>query len=866
MLLFGAGAPWGLGPAGWMNLGAAQAPALRGGGAALRPPATPLVACDPYFSVWSFADRLTDDVPRHWTGKTHGLASLIRIDGQAYRLMGTAPAETPAFQQTGLRVWPTRTVYEFEGAGVHLTLTFTTPALPDDIDILSRPVTFLTWEIGSIDGAAHAVQLYYDHTSELVVNEPAQKAVWGRELIGDLAVLRLGSADQPVLARNGDDLRIDWGYLYAAAPASQVSGHAVTPAASRTEFARAGRLEFEMDTRMPRAVQDGAPVAAFAFDLGMVGSEPVRRWLVLAYDDLYSIQYFGHNLRPYWRRNGWEAADLLRATCGDYGALIERCAAFDREVMEDLERVGGWRYAQIAALAYRQCLAATKIAADAHGQPLAFPKENFSNGCIGTVDIIYPMAPQFLLFSPSLVKALLVPVLEYAASDRWKFPFAPHDLGRYPHANGQVYGGGERTEENQMPVEETGNLLLLVAALAHCEGDADFAREYWPLLAQWGGYLKAKGFDPENQLCTDDFAGHLAHNVNLSAKAICGLAALADLAGRRGDKQLAEAFGSAARDFAARWVRESDDGDHYRLAFDRLGTWSLKYNLVWDRLLGLNLFPAEVARREMAFYRKTQQRYGLPLDSRQLYTKLDWIVWTATLTGSRDDFEALVDPVYRFLDETPDRIPMTDWYWTNTGRQRGFRARSVVGGVFLPMLYDGELWRKWAGRDRTRSSGWAPLPRPPRIVPVAPTAEKQAVTWRYTFEQPPLRWKESGFDDGGWASGPAGFGAEGTPGSVVRTAWNSGEIWLRREFRLSRQPEGEIRMRIHHDEDVEVYLNGVAALSATGYTVDYQQRAVASAALDALRPGRNVMAIHCRQTSGGQYIDAGLVELAPPAP
>ena len=250
--------------------------------------------------------------------------------------------------------------------------------------------------------------------------------------------------------------------------------------------------------------------------LGKVGAKPVSRWLMLAYDDEYSIQYFKKNLRPYWRRNGDDAAALLKKAAAEYESLKKRCEKFDAEVMAALTKAGGEKYARICALAYRQCYAANKVVADANGQPLMFPKENFSNGCIGTVDVIYPMAPQFLLFSPSLTKAMLVPILDYAASPRWRWPFAPHDLGTYPLANGQVYGGGERTEQNQMPVEETGNMLILLAALAQVEGNADFCAKYWPVLEKWAEYLKAKGFDPENQLCTDDFAGHLAHNVNLS--------------------------------------------------------------------------------------------------------------------------------------------------------------------------------------------------------------------------------------------------------------------------------------------------------------------------------------------------------------
>ncbi|MBI2299280.1 MAG: DUF4965 domain-containing protein, partial [Armatimonadetes bacterium] len=588
-------------------LASAAAPADRPPAPWFAPPAVPLVACDPYFSVWSGADRLTDDVTRHWTGRSHPLGGIVRVDGRAFRLIGPDPAGLPALSQTDLAVTPTRTIYGFGGAGIHLRLTFTTPRLPDDLDVLARPVTYVAWEARSTDDREHRVEVEFDASAVLTVDHPEQAAGWSREAVPGLDVLRLGSADQSVLRRKGDDLRIEWGYLYVAAPQGSGSFVVGSQSALRDAFAATGKLPEAMDTRQPRAAGDDPPAAALAFDLGAVGPQPVARWLMLAYDDLYGIQYFGENLRPYWRRKGAEAADLLTASLTERDALLKRCAALDEELLADCVSVGGPAYADIAALAYRQCFAGSKLCADANGQPLLFPKECFSNGCIATVDVIYPMAPQLLLLSPSLAKAMLVPVLDYAASPRWKWPFAPHDLGTYPLANGQVYGGGERTEENQMPVEESGNLLILLAALAKCEGNADFAAHYRPVLAKWAEYLKAQGFDPANQLCTDDFAGHLAHNVNLSAKAILGLASYGLLCAEWGDQAGAAEYGDLAKQLAARWVREADDGDHFRLAFDKPGTWSQKYNVVWDRILGLGLFPPEALAKEMAFYRRSQQ-------------------------------------------------------------------------------------------------------------------------------------------------------------------------------------------------------------------------------------------------------------------
>ena len=211
-------------------------------------------------------------------------------------------------------------------------------------------------------------------------------------------------------------------------------------------------------------------------------------------------------------------------------------------------------------------------------------------------------------------------------------------------------------------------------------------------------YLRDKGMNPENQLSTDDFAGHLARNTNLSLKAILALGAYAQLCEAIGKKSDAASYRRLAKEMVTQWMKMADDGDHYRLAFDKAGTWSQKYNLVWDKLLGLNLFPAEVARREINFYKSRQNRFGLPLDNRADYTKLDWIVWTATLAETQEDFMSFIAPVYRFADETPDRVPLTDWYGTTDAKQRGFQARSVVGGVYIKMLADAAMWKKWSSR------------------------------------------------------------------------------------------------------------------------------------------------------------------------
>jgi hypothetical protein len=304
----------------------------------------------------------------------------------------------------------------------------------------------------------------------------------------------------------------------------------------------------------------------------------------------------------------------------------------------------------------------------------------------------------------------MTPVMEYAKTYHWPFRWAPHDLGIYPHANGHDYPANVdlNSVEGHMPVEESANMILMALAIATADGNGDYAAKYWRLFSTWAEYLRDKGLDPEKQIVTDDFTGPLAHNANLSVKAILALAAYAKLSEMLGKHDEAAAYRNTAEQYARKWeVMAKDDKDHYRLAFDQPGTWSQKYNLVWDKVLKLNVFSKDVVQNELAFYKTSQNIYGLPLDSRAKYTKLDWLLWTATLANNRSEFDLLFGPAYKFLNETPDRVPLTDFYDTDTGKHRYFQARSVIGGVFMPMLTDSAIWKRWAGKSTATSSNRA---------------------------------------------------------------------------------------------------------------------------------------------------------------
>jgi hypothetical protein len=820
-----------------------------------RPPAVPLVTADPYLSIWSEADRLTDKNTQHWTHSEQSLVSLIRIDGQCFRLMGDDPDSVPALPQTSLEVWPTRSIYEFENANVQVTLTFMTAALPHDLHVFTRPLSYIAWSVKSVDGKRHAISIYDSTSSELAVNDPSQTVDWEHKTCGPLTALKVGSDEQNLLAPAGDATRIDWGYAYAAAPTA-VSTAAIGGDGELTSaFVTSGTLPATDDNRQPRAVSDDQPVLAFTFDLGKVGGVPVDRHVIVAYDELYSIKFSGTNLRPYWRRNGLGPSDLLTSAEADYPTLVTWCTQFDHALVDDLTKVGGPEYAQVAAAAYRECLAANGYAADANKQLLMFTKENTSNGDIATVDVIFPQDPMLIFLSPTLAKASIVPVLDYAESPRWNFPNAPHDLGTYPIARADGNAG------EAMVVEESGNMLLITDAICQEDGNARFVGPYWDKLTQWAQFLQQYGLDPEDQLCTDDFMGHLAHNANLSVKAVLALAAYGDMCRIKGDATDAKTYHNLAAADAQHWMSAASDGDHYRLAFDKPGTWSQKYNLVWDKILGLGIFPPAVAQSEIAYYKTKILPYGTPLDSRTHLTKTDWSIWTATLADNQRDFQSFIDPIYDYFNETTTRDPEADSYVTDDIHSGGMHARPVVGGFFIKALSDRALWQKWSTGDLMPGANWAPIPASPTITYIIPNSGVSPAVYKYATTNPGDGWTSPTFDDSAWKSGPAPFGTFAPNNIAIGTKWTDtpGEIWLRRTITLPNADYSNAEFIVYHDEDVQIYVNGVLASMAGGFNNDYEPLDMTDQALAELKSGAVItLAVHVVQTTGGQGIDLGL--------
>lgn len=579
-------------------------------------------------------------------------------------------AKTHLAEQKSVVLNATQTIYTFTCGKVNLNLTFTSPLLINDLTTLARPISYISAKVVSNDGLPHQVKLFVGASTDIATNNATQEVAAKKYKSGNLTILKAGTTQQPVLQKRGDDLRIDWGYMYVAAKAG----------ANVQQFISTAHVENPFQSPEKNLSTGKKMSLNTVIDLGKIAKIAKEEVLMLAYDDIYSIQYFGKNLRPWWNDKGTTTIESQLALASkEYTTVLKKCIAINQMIYNDAFKVGGEKYAKLCELAYRQSIAAHKLLKSPEGETLFLSKENFSNGSINTVDVTYPSAPLFLAYNPELLKGMLNGIFYYSESGKWAKPFPAHDLGTYPLANGQTYG-------EDMPVEECGNMMILAAAICKAEGNLNYAKKHWKTMNIWADFLTKDGFDPANQLCTDDFAGHLARNINLSAKAIVALETFTQLAKQMGEMDTFRKYDAITKGFVNKWMEMAKDGDHYALTFDKKGTWSQKYNLVWDKVLKLNYFPKEVFDTEIKYYLTKQNEFGLPLDSRATYTKSDWVIWTSVMANDHKDFEALGNPMFEYAIKTKSRVPISDWHETKTGKMVGFQARSVVGGYFMKVL------------------------------------------------------------------------------------------------------------------------------------------------------------------------------------
>lgn len=631
--------------------------------AKIKLPSYPLITIDPFMSIWSPSDSLYGSDTVIWHGQKKKLYGDILIDNiDSYCFMGVPEKDSAIIPQTDLNVTPLITSYTFQNETVRLTVKFWTPLIIDDIYKLSLPVSFIDYEAEFLDGKNHEFEILIGIDKGFCFNKHRKKIAGGEMTLNDSTSLAfMGCKNQIPLNKSGDGVCADWGYIY-------LSGDR-------------GCCSFDK-TGIHSIIKK--PKGTFIF----------------AYDDVKSIEYMGTQYPCLWTEQFGSISDVIKYAIENHAELLNDAQRINNMILADSEKFGE-NYQHILTAAYRQILAGHKLFRDKNGEILYFSKECHSNGCINTVDVSYPAVPLFLLYNPSLIKGMITGIFEFARLSAWGYDFAPHDIGRYPIANGQVYGHKNSpflpkrkiylenkcncSFESQMPVEECGNMLALTYLHYRFTGDKSVIEKNCDLLEKWANYLINAGVVLRNQLCTDDFAGHSEKNINLAVKGILGIAFFAEISAALGKEtdtaKTAKSYAKQLCEFTL------PDGSLPFSAGDK-DTWSLKYNMVWDKILGLSLFPEQLYEAESRKYKNKLSKYGVPLDYRKSLTKTDWLMWAAVLDGTGENIPLFAKAVENYLTDTKETWVFSDWIDTKEPFSYSFHHRTVQGGLWMPVLAD----------------------------------------------------------------------------------------------------------------------------------------------------------------------------------
>lgn len=598
-------------------------------------------------------------------------------------------------QQTSINVLATNTYYTFKCGPVNLDVVFTAPFIYDDLEKLSTPINYISYRVKANDAQQHDVQLYLGFNPNIcVANRNTQ--IWARSTSSSAEGFKYLSVGNPSgkMHETGSFDPIDWGKFYVPEFNGTLSLAATNEV--ETTFAETGKLPRTMSNKATSKDSE-YPTLAYMKDFGSTAE--ASSFMMIAYDQGDEIQYLGQRYKGYWARNGKTIETAMKEFYDNYESIMQRCREVDKTVYDDARNAGNIQYAEMLSGSYRQVLAAHKLFEDKDGDIQYFSRENDSGGFINTSDVTYPAAPMLLMYNNELAKGATLGLLKYCNDPhRWGWPFAAHDAGHYPIADRQHYAlthdRGDGNYEGNMPIEESGNMLILAAASCMIDNSAKFAEPYWGELTKWANYLSEKGQDPENQNTTDDYLGHIAHCTNISIKAIMGIEGYALMAKLRGDMATYEKYDNRAREMAAIWEQTALDGDHYNMTFDGAaahnGKWSLKYNMIWDKMWGTKVFSDDVMAKEMPFYlKKNTDKWGLRLDTRDPNcVKNDWVLFVAGMAEDASTFAQIVNPIYYYIGHTPSRYPISDKHYAPNGNSTGFRARSVIGGYWTKVLMD----------------------------------------------------------------------------------------------------------------------------------------------------------------------------------
>ncbi|RAK98793.1 DUF1793-domain-containing protein [Aspergillus ibericus CBS 121593] len=680
------------------------------------PPSYPLAVRSPYLSAWMPSDQvrtLPYAEPQFWAGQSLTWSVMARVNGQAYSLMGIKdPDENirPAIVESA-EYTATHSIFTLSAGSTIFTLDFFSPISPSSYLRQSLPFSYLTV---SVSYAAFKRIEIYSSIDGTWTGRP-QNTTRDFIITGCTHVFSLGVDDAIPFSEDND--MATWGEAVFASRSDsfRVSFASGKSEDVRSQFVRTGKLA----DKNPPWVPGG--VVALAHELG-----PVDRLQSVTFAVGHvreeSINYLGKPYTGYYRYQHPKPHHAVSHFLKDYPAAHRESWALDMEMKIQANKAGGKRYADIVTLSARQAYGGIEVTIPNDTldttDVLAFIKELSSDGNLNTVDVIMPAFPLYYTLNPDYIRLLLEPMMRYLATGRWQKPYVIHDMGtHYPNATGH-----DNQQAEPMPIEECGNLLVLVLAYVRATGDTQWAAQYTDLLQGYADYLVDNGVDITEQLSSNDAAGALANETNLAIKAAVGIKAFGELTGRAEYSRI----GQARADLFFTQGRGTDEEKtHFVLQYpDKPASWKIPYNLYPDVLLDLQTFPKGAYEMGSTFFKSVRAEYGVPLDNRQDWAKSDWNMWLAGTMDSSTRAE-FVDDLWTFMTNGKHNWPFSDRYvaTSSKGNSPGVpvlcRARPTVGGHFALMALQGPKSLQKAPRP-PHNFGPQGYPLPNGAVPSGP--------------------------------------------------------------------------------------------------------------------------------------------------
>ncbi|KAJ6628763.1 hypothetical protein B0H10DRAFT_2209222 [Mycena sp. CBHHK59/15] len=645
------------------------------------PASIPLAVRTPYLSTWlpqGTGAALNDVWSTFWTGQITGWAGFVKVDGTAYVFLGAPAVSGSTFSkatQKSSQFTSTQSIFVLSAGPVDLTVTFLSPVEPNDLVKQSIPFSYMAVSAASTDGASHSVQVYSDISGEWVSGDNSLTVNWNSTTTGSVLTHQVQLANPTVFGEVNDHTQYGSAF-YSTLNTVGTTYQTGADVNVRAQFINNGKLANTLDTGF-RAINNNWPVFGLSHDLGSINpaTAPVVFSVGHIRDPAITYIVAGGSTQSrslYFLSECPNTAAVISAFLGDFSCALARAQAFDAKVQSDATKISE-DYAAVVALSIRQAFGATELTISKTSTEIS------SDGNVNTVDVIFPAWPIFLYTNPALGKYLLEGLFRYQASGQYPNKWSVHDLGWFKLSQSSRHNDGA---DEAMPVEESGNMIIMALSYAQKSGDISHLTRYFALLDQWTQFLITDSLIPANQISTDDFAGPLANQTNLAIKGIVGIGAMSKIQALLGNSAQSANYSSIATSYVSQWQKfsASTTGAHLTLSYGSPDSWGLSYNLFGDKMLKLNLFPTSVYDEQTAWYQTHANAFGVPLDTRHTYTKTDWEIYTAAIVTNTAVRDVFIGAVKKWVSDGQSNGAFGDLYDTVSGAPVGFRARPVVGG------------------------------------------------------------------------------------------------------------------------------------------------------------------------------------------